>query len=130
MNSILIIDDDLKLCATLSEDLNEIGYYVNFVTSVKDALNYLNSSKVDLVLLDLKMPDNDGFYFLSEVRKNKNDIKIIILTANVDVESGVRAAKFGVDDYILKPFRFDELLLTIQRVLKQNSSEYAKSKAI
>ncbi len=130
MNSILIVDDDLKLCATLSEDLNEIGYYTHFVTTVTDALSYINSSKVDLVLLDLKMPDKDGFFFLSEVRKKKNRIKVIIQTANEDVESGVKAAKFGVDDYILKPYKFEKLLLATQRVLKQKVSEYTECKAI
>ncbi len=130
MNSILIVDDDMKLCATLSEDLNEIGYYTHFVTTVADALDYINLSKIDLVLLDLKMPDKDGFHFLSEIRKNEDRIKIIVQTANEDIESGIKAAKFGDDDFILKPYRFEKLLLAIQRVLKQSSSEYRESKAI
>ena len=130
MNSILIVDDDLKLCATLSEDLNEIGYYTHFVTNVTDALEYIKSSEVNLILLDLKMPDKDGFELLSEVRQIKSNIKIIVQTANVDVESAVKAAKFGVDDYILKPYKFEKLLLTTRRVLKNDISQHTESKTI
>jgi DNA-binding response OmpR family regulator len=121
MDSILIVEDDLKLCATLSEDLNEIGYYTHFVTNVEDALSYLESSKVNLILLDLKMPGKDGFYLLSKVKENFKDIKVIILTANVDVESAVTAAKYGVEDYITKPYKFDKLLLTTRKVLQTDS---------
>lgn len=119
MDSILIVDDDLKLCATLSEDLNEIGYYTHFVTNVEDALSYLSKSKVNLILLDLKMPEKDGFHLLEHVKEISADIKIIVLTANIDVESAVKAAQLGVDDYILKPFKFDKLLLTTRKVLQK-----------
>ncbi len=119
MDSILIVDDDIKLCATLSEDLNEIGYFTHFVTNVEDALNYLKTSNVDLILLDLKMPEKDGFHLLNHVKKNSADIKIIVLTANIDVESAVKAAQLGVDDYILKPFKFEKLLITTQKILKK-----------
>jgi len=119
VDSILIVDDDLKLCATLSEDLSEIGYYTHFVTNVEDALDYINHSNVDLILLDLKMPVKDGFHLLADVKKLSPKIKIIVLTANIDVESAVRAAQLGVDNYILKPFKFDKLLLTTRKVLKK-----------
>ena len=65
MDSILIVEDDIKLCATLSEDLNEIGYYTHFVTSADEAIDYLNTSSVDLVLLDIKMPEKNGFYVIN-----------------------------------------------------------------
>jgi len=119
VDSILIVDDDHKLCATLSEDLSEIGYFTHFVTNVEDALNYLSNSNVDLILLDLKMPVKDGFHLLAEVKKLNSKIKIIVLTANIDVESAIKAAQLGVDNYILKPFKFDKLLLTARKVLKK-----------
>jgi DNA-binding response OmpR family regulator len=120
-NSILIVDDDIKLCGLLSEDLNEIGYYTHFVTNTTDAKDYLAKSNVSLILLDLKMPENDGFHLLSEIRESKKDIKIIVLTANIDIESAIKAAKFGVDDYILKPYSFDKLLLATRRVLNHKN---------
>ena len=125
--SILIVDDDLKLCATLSEDLNEIGYYSHFVTNAVDALDYICSSNVSLILLDIVMPDKDGFYLLSKISGLEKDIKVIVLTANIDVESALRAAKYGVDDYILKPYSFNKLLLTTRRVLIQQNSVNSES---
>jgi DNA-binding NtrC family response regulator len=119
VDSILIVDDDFKLCATLSEDLSEIGYFTHFVTNVEDALDYLSNSNVDLILLDLKMPVKDGFHLLANVKKLSPKIKVIVLTANIDVESAVKAAQLGVDNYILKPFKFDKLLLTARKVLKK-----------
>lgn len=121
MDSILIVDDELKLSVTLAEDLTEIGYLTQFALNVEDALKYIDSSEVSLILLDLKMPEKDGFFLLSELKNREMDIKIIVLTANVDVESALIAATLGVDEYILKPFKFDKLLLTIRRVLQKSS---------
>ncbi|MBU0473683.1 MAG: response regulator [Bacteroidetes bacterium] len=126
MDKLLIVDDEFKLCATLAEDLNEIGYFTHFVQNVDDALKYIDSSEVSLILLDLKMPEKDGFCLLSEIQKREMDIKIIVLTANVDVESALKAATLGVDEYIMKPFKFDKLLLTIRRVMQKKS--YLKMK--
>lgn len=125
MDSILIVDDDIKLCATLSEDLNEIGYYTHFVTTADEAINYLNSSPVDLILLDLKMPNKDGFYVINHIKNNSNDYnaRIIVLTANVDIDSAIESAKLGVDEFLRKPYDFDELLLTVRRVLQKEAYE-------
>ena len=91
MDSILIVEDDIKLCATLSEDLNEIGYYTHFVTSADEAINYLNSSTVDLVLLDIKMPEKNGFYVINHIKNSNYDPRVIILTANVDIDSAIES---------------------------------------
>ena len=123
MDSILIVDDDLKLCATLSEDLNEIGYYTHFVTSADEAIDYLSTSSVDLVLLDLKMPDKNGFYVIDQINNSNFNPKIIVLTANVDVDSAIESAKLGVDDFLRKPYDFDELLITVRRVLQKEVYE-------
>ena len=124
MDSILIVDDDIKLCATLSEDLREIGYYTHFVTSADDAITYLNDSTVDLVLLDLKMPEKNGFFVLKKINSNNYNSRVIVLTANVDVDSAIESAKLGVDDFLRKPYDFDELLITVRRVLQKEAYEY------
>lgn len=124
MDSILIVDDDIKLCVTLSEDLNEIGYYTHFVTTADEAISYLNTSSVDLVLLDLKMPNKDGFYVIKHINDNNNyNPRIIVLTANVDVDSAIESAKLGVDEFLRKPYDFDELLITVRRVLQKEAYE-------
>ncbi|NOX66912.1 MAG: response regulator [Chlorobi bacterium] len=124
MDSILIVDDDIKLCATLSEDLNEIGYYTRFVTTADGAINYLNSSSVDLILLDLRMPNKDGFYVINHINNSSNyNLRIIVLTANVDIDSAIESAKLGVDEFLRKPYDFDELLITVKRVLQKEAYE-------
>lgn len=123
MDSILIVDDDIKLCATLSEDLREIGYYTHFVTSADDAISYLNNSTVDLVLLDLKMPEKNGFFVLKKINSNNYNSRVIVLTANVDIDSAIESAKLGVDDFLRKPYDFDELLITVRRVLQKEAYE-------
>ncbi len=124
MDSILIVDDDIKLCAALSEDLNEIGYYTHFVTTADGATNYLNSSSVDLILLDLRMPNKDGFYVINHINNSSNyNPRIIVLTANVDIDSAIESAKLGVDEFLRKPYDFDELLITVKRVLQKEAYE-------
>ena len=69
MFNLLVVDDDKKLCEVLSEELNEIGYNADYVTTADDAINFVKSKIVDLMLLDLKMPDKDGFYVLHKLKE-------------------------------------------------------------
>lgn len=120
MESILIVDDDINLCTVLAEELNEIGYTVHTENNADDALLYLDmGNKIDLMLLDLKMPGKDGFYVLQCLQSRKIDIKIIVLTAYADVKSAIDSAKMGASDFISKPYDLDELLITIRKVLQK-----------
>ncbi len=124
MESILIVDDDLNLCTILSEDLKEIGYNTHYVTSADEALEYVfNGNKIDLILLDLKMPEKDGLYFLKELRERESEIKVIVLTAYADVKSAIDSARLGASDFISKPYDLDELLTTMRRVLQKEEYE-------
>ncbi|MDP4175028.1 MAG: response regulator [Bacteroidota bacterium] len=120
MESILIVDDDVNLCTVLREELTEIGYNANSVNSADEAFEFLSSGRqVDLILLDLKMPVRDGFYVLETLRAKKMNIKVIVLTAYADVKSAIDSAKMGASDFISKPYDFDELLITIRKVLQK-----------
>jgi len=119
--TILIVDDDVNLCHALSEELTEVGYRAHWVTNGDDAIDYVLNKPVDIMLLDLKMPVKDGFEVLKEIEKYKLNLKIIVLTAYADVRSAVAAAKLGATDFINKPYDFDELLITIHRVLQASS---------
>ncbi|MGE5400358.1 MAG: response regulator [Ignavibacteriales bacterium] len=120
MESILIVDDDINLCTVLQEELTEIGYEAYSVCSADDAFEYLDSGNpVDLILLDLKMPGKDGFYVLETLRIRKMDQRVIVLTAYADVKSAIDSAKLGASDFISKPYDFDELLITIRKVLQK-----------
>jgi DNA-binding NtrC family response regulator len=119
MEAILVVDDDINLCTALKDELTEVGYDAQYVTNGFDAMKHLQTSKVDLVLLDLKMPDMDGFDVLREMEEKDIDTKVIVLTAYADVKSAIDSAKLGASDFISKPYDFDELLITIRRVLQR-----------
>lgn len=120
MESLLIVDDDVNLCSVLKEELTEVGYSVEYVNSGFEAFNHINQRPTDLMLLDLKMPEHDGFDVLKELEKTKHKIKVIILTAYADVKSAIESAKMGASDFISKPYDFDELLITIRNVLQRD----------
>jgi len=122
MEKILIIDDDINLCTVLSEELAEVGYETNFLTGGENVSDYIKTNPVDLILLDLKMAGNDGFQVLREIEHVKNSSpKVIVLTAYADVKSAIDAAKLGATDFISKPYDFDELLITIRKVLQRDN---------
>ena len=119
MESILIVDDDLNLCTVLKEELEEVVYNSNFVNSGFEAMDFLKNNPVYLILLDLKMPAMDGFDVLKAIEQNQIKAKVIVLTAYADVKSAIDSAKMGATDFISKPYDFDELLITITKVLQR-----------
>ncbi|MAT57052.1 MAG: response regulator [Melioribacteraceae bacterium] len=118
MFNLLVVDDDKKLCEVLSEELNEIGYNADYVTTADDAINFVKSKIVDLMLLDLKMPDKDGFYVLHKLKELDTNVKTIVLTAFADVNGAMESAKLGALDFISKPYDLDELIIAIRKVLQ------------
>ncbi len=124
MNSILIIDDDINLGSVLREELIELGYFSYYSESAEKGMDVLLSGKkIDLVLLDLKMPDKDGFYVLNKIKENNIKAKIIVLTAYADVKSAIDSARLGASDFIAKPYDLDELIITIRKVLQKEEDE-------
>jgi|SRR3990170_6397699 len=121
MESILIVDDDVNLCTILSEELAEVGYETYFLTSGVGVLDYVQNNQVDLILLDLKMPEKDGFEVLNELENANVDVRVIVLTAYADVQSAIDSAKLGANDFISKPYDFDELLITIRKVVQREA---------
>jgi len=118
---ILIVDDDENLCSVLSEELTEIGYFTHYVTDAESAVRYIEEgNQVDLILLDLKMPVNDGFYVLRKLKEKEIYKKVIVLTAYADVKSAIDSARLGATDFISKPYDLDELIITIRKVLQKD----------
>jgi len=120
MESILIVDDDLNVCTTLREELSEVGYETDFLLSGTEVYDYLTTNSVDLILLDLVLPEKDGYEILKEISENKFDVKVVVLTAYADVKSAIDSARLGASDFISKPYDFDELLITIRKVLQRD----------
>lgn len=120
MENILIVDDDVNLCTVLAEELADVGYETNYLTGGDGVSDFIKATQVDLILLDLKMPVKDGFQVLREIEySNGSSPDVIVLTAYADVKSAIDAAKLGATDFISKPYDFDELLITIRKVLQK-----------
>jgi DNA-binding response OmpR family regulator len=120
LESILVVDDDINLCKILTDELSDVGYKTHFLTGGNEAIEYLNKNTVDLLLLDLNMPGVDGFDVLQELSKKEKKPKVIVLTAYADVKSAIESAKLGANDFLSKPYDFDELLITIRKVLQSD----------
>lgn len=120
LESILVVDDDFNLCNLLTDELSMVGYKTHFFTNGSDALEYLKNNSVNLLILDLNMPVINGFDVLKELSTREKKPKIIVLTAYADVKSAIESAKLGADDFLSKPYDFDELLITIRKVLQSD----------
>lgn len=124
MHSVLIVDDDINLCTVLSEELNEEGFNATFVNSAEEAIDYMQKGNaVNLILLDLKMPQHDGFFVLKNLKQIGIDTKVIVLTAYADVRSAIDSARLGAIDFINKPYDLDELIITMRKVLQKEENE-------
>lgn len=123
--SILIVDDNPKNLQVLGNLLKAEGYEVEFALGGPAALEWLSQRSFDLVLLDIMMPDLDGFEVCNEIKKKPGlkDIPVIFITANTDTESITKGFKAGGMDYITKPFIPDELLARVRSQINIHKSK-------
>jgi len=115
---VLIVEDDRPLRTTLAATLKAEGYAVSESGSVTSARQRVGAEAIDLVVLDLGLPDADGITLLNEMREQSNLTPVIVLTARDDEASKVRALDAGADDYVTKPFGVAELLARIRSALR------------
>jgi DNA-binding NtrC family response regulator len=118
---ILIIDDEETLCYFLKESLEENGYQAVAAHTAREGLEVVTKQQIDLVLLDLKLPDGDGLNVLYEIKKEDSDLPVIVLTGHAAVESAVQAMKLGAYDYLEKPINLGELNLTAAKALESQA---------
>jgi two-component system response regulator AtoC len=119
--SILIVDDDDVMQETLSDMLRKKGYDVFSVGSGNGALSVIKRNLIDLILLDMKLPDVDGLEILKKIKELDTEILVIMMTAYSDVQTAVSAMKSGAYHYINKPFEAEELQLLIEKGLETKS---------
>lgn len=119
MNKILLVDDETRMLDLLALYLSPKGYNCIKKTSAKDAIEFIKSNSVDLILLDIMMPDMDGWEACKEIRKQW-DVPIIMLTARTEKHDIVKGLSLGADDYISKPFDEEELNARIEAVLRRH----------
>jgi DNA-binding response OmpR family regulator len=125
LKKILLVDDEVRMLDLLALYLAPKGYTCIKMSSAADAIHYLDSESVDLIILDVMMPGMDGWDACKEIRKKFN-IPIIMLTARSDKIDVVKGLKLGADDYISKPFDEEELTARIEAVLRRNMGENDK----
>jgi two-component system, OmpR family, response regulator len=116
---LLVVDDEPTILELLSGSLRLAGFEVVMAASGTAAVRAAASSRPDLVLLDVMMPDGDGFEALRRIRSAGSEVPVIFLTARDEVTDRVRGFAEGGDDYVTKPFSLDELLGRIRAVLKR-----------
>ena len=117
--AILIVDDDIVV-GTMIRFALEDKYCVATTTSAVSAFEYLSNKKVDLILLDVKMPHINGIEALEEINKIHPDVDVIMMTAYASNENKAKAKMLGTYGFITKPFDLDELREYVDRVLSQN----------
>jgi len=122
--TILIVDDHANVRTLITDYLTELGYRVVAARDGAEALVVANRERIDLILLDVMMPNMDGFAFLRAYRKEHN-APVILLTARLAEADKVFGLELGADDYITKPFGMQELVARIRAVLRRAASSGA-----
>jgi DNA-binding response OmpR family regulator len=114
MKRILIVEDEERIASFLQKGLTSNGYSTSTVGTGEGALSFLRSGEFDLMILDIGLPDIDGFEVLRRFRTSDHETPVIILTARDGVRETVSGLEGGADDYVTKPFSFEELLARIR----------------
>jgi len=128
--TILYVEDDETLAFVTKDNLEENGYQVDHYEEGKAGLAAFNKNYYDLCILDVMLPNMDGFQIAEEIRKYNSEIPILFLTAKSLKEDRIHGLKLGADDYITKPFSIEELILKIEIFLKRKSITKATLSAL
>ena len=116
---ILLAEDEIDLNNVITRYLKKNGYSVDSVLDGEKALDYLEYGEYDLVILDIMMPKVDGFEVIKKLRNKGNHTSVLMLTARDSADDKVKGLDLGADDYIVKPFDFNELLARIRAVVRR-----------
>ncbi len=122
MARILVIEDDLTFCRILEGFLSKNGYSVAVCHKGQEGMKAFDADKIDLVLLDYRLPDMTGMDVLTELKKVSLTVPVIIMTSFSDIRTAVKAMKMGAFEYITKPVNPDELLMLVQQALKKEKT--------
>ena len=120
---ILVVEDDRKVAGFIEQGLKEEGYVVDIAPDGVEATVMAHVNDYDAILLDVVLPRKNGFQVAAELRREGRHTPILMLTSRDATEDVVRGLDAGADDYLSKPFRFDELLARIRALLRRGGSE-------
>ncbi len=127
--TILVVDDEARLVSLVETYLAQAGFRVVTASNGREALSVAERQEPDLIILDLMMPEMDGYEFMRRYRAD-NDTPIILLTARVDSDEKVTGLEAGADDYLTKPFRPRELMARVKTVLRRSGKKEPAGKVL
>ena len=116
---ILIVEDEKKTAAYLKKGLSESGFVVDVAEQGEDGLHLARTGDYDLILLDVMLPQQDGWSVLAEMRRNGKQTPVLFVTARDSIQDRVKGLELGADDYLVKPFAFSELLARVRSILRR-----------
>ena len=120
MPRLLIVEDQIPLLDSLTRGLREEGYEVLPAATIAEALVHIHDKPVDVIVLDLMLPDRDGLSLIRELRESGFANPILITTARDAIEDRVAGLDTGADDYLIKPFSFEELLARLRAIMRRS----------
>jgi len=120
---ILVVEDDRKVAGFIEQGLTEEGYVVDIAPDGEEATMLAHVYAYDVILLDVILPKKNGFQVAAELRREGRKTPILMLTSRDAVEDVVRGLDAGADDYLAKPFRFEELLARVRALLRRGGAE-------
>lgn len=127
MSQVLIAEDNAGIAAFVAKGLRSAGYAPVVVGTAREAWEHAQTGEFDLLILDIGLPDADGFSVLRRLREARNSMPVIVLTARSSVTDTVAALEGGADDYMPKPFRFEELLARVRLRLRAEGAGGAEA---
>ena len=119
---VLVVEDSMRMAQLMREGLLEEDYLVDVATDGLDGLRMAAGGDYDLVLLDINLPGIDGFEFMKRLCTARSDVPVMMVTARDDVQNRVDGLDSGADDYLVKPFSFEELLARMRALLRRPAS--------
>jgi len=120
---ILVVEDEITLSKLITQRLKDESYSVDSCFDGQEALDYFSCAEYDVVVLDILLPKLNGLEFLSQIRAKNDKTPVILLTAMDAIEDRVNGLNAGADDYLVKPFAFDELIARIRVLTRRNSNQ-------
>jgi DNA-binding response OmpR family regulator len=121
VSQILVIEDEERISSFIAKGLKSAGYVPSVAATGREGYHMAMTGDFELIVLDLGLPDQDGFTVLRRIRDARNDTPVIILTARSSVDDTVAGLENGADDYMAKPFRFEELLARVRLRLRTDA---------
>ena len=118
---VLLVEDSERLQRSLITGLQKSGFSVDQAFDGKQALAFAESNEYEVIILDLMLPGIDGLTVMAKIRNQGNDVHILILSANDQTEDRIRGLDLGADDYLVKPFAFDELVSRLRALSRRGN---------